>query len=193
MDFTCTVKNDERTIGKLLFQYYLYIYAPRLVSGGLFFVMLLLFVISRNLGGLGYCILLALSLMILSEFPVWKRKVIRLFYSLGMFDHETILHFTDHSISVQSGECSAVYPYKHFSFFFIRQGVMYLVVGEKEFHLSSAFSEDMFPDRGSALVECLKNSGVCYLDFWEWKRWRVNILLLIVVVLYSLALAFFRF
>ena len=70
---------------------------------------------------------------------------------------------------------------------------MYLVVGEKEFHLSSAFSEDMFPDRGSTLVECLKNSGVRYLDFWEWKRWRVNILLLIVVVLYSLALAFFRF
>ena len=140
MDYTYTVKNDEKTIGKLLFQYYLYIYTPRLVSCVFCAVMLLLFEISRNLDGFGYSLVIAWILMILSEFPIWKRKVIKMFYSLGMFDHETILHFTDHSISVQSGESSAVYPYKDFSFFFSWQKVIYLVVGEKEFHFSSAFS-----------------------------------------------------
>ena len=170
MDFKYSKKIEKKEVVSSLWNYYTFIYAPRIA----FFLVNIVFFSYAAWYMQDYAITACAAvygLVFLIEFPLFCKRILEVIAPTGIFDHVTELHFSDHILTTTCGLNTSSTEYKSFTGYFCKKNTIFLLMGKHLF--SSAFSKEIFPDQGEELLRCLENDGVKPVHFLFRKAWLI--------------------
>ena len=178
-----SIQGNRKRIADALWFYYLYVYAPRMVR---MFICALCFLFSGVKQGELIFLLLAaaFAIILVVEFPIFLRRVLKAVAPTGVFDKETHFHFYANKFSNRCGKNENVTEYSSFTGYFRYRKAIFLLMGNQLY--SCGFAEKMFGDKIGAFVSCLNQSGVKPLSFFSLKRWGLSITISALFILYTI-------
>ena len=128
---------------------------------------------------------IVILVLLLLSWPRYWRYIRDAFQKSGIFDMPATVHITDHFIEITCGENHSVHEYKIYTHYFSLNDVIVLLYKKS---ILGILERSVFPDEGAEWMKCLEANGVRRIQFWDFKRWRPVLLLLLLAVLMMLAI-----
>ena len=163
-----------------LLDYYLFIYAPRMVtmlSVSLFMLFLGITQFSADLSQMALMIACIGFACMIFEFPVFLFRVFKVVTPTGTFDKDSYLHFYPKKFLCRCGENESVTEYSTISGYFRFRNRIFLLMGGQMFF--AVFREVLFEGKMNDFISSLEASGVRKVNFFSLKRWGVTFGLII--------------
>lgn len=175
-EHTFTRRSDKKQFAAALLNYYLYIYAPRMITMftvSLFWIFLCMTQFAQDLrqvmimiAGVGFACMIF-------EFPVFMYRVFKVVTPMGTFEKDTYFHFYANKLLCRCGENENVTEYRTVSGYFRFRKRIFLLVGGQMFF--AVFSESLFDDKINDFISALADSGVKKVKFFSPERWGVSL------------------
>ena len=174
-----TEKSTKKELGRSLWLYFRYIYAPNIINMWFWALVMLWLEYSEKIELPISFELVALFMVIFSLvwYPNYRRQMLAAMQPKGVFDKEAELHFYHNKLSYKCGENQSTIEYSSFTGYFRSQGKIILLQGKELFGCS--FKESQLGNKLDDFIACIEQAGVKKAKFFTIKRWRSTILLLI--------------
>ena len=174
-----TEKSTKKELGRSLWLYFRYIYAPNIINMWFWALVMLWLEYSEKIELPISFELVALFMVIFSLvwYPNYRRQILAAMQSQGVFDKEAELHFYHNKLSYKCGENQSTIEYSSFTGYFRSKGKIILLQGKELFGCS--FKESQLGDKLDDFIACIEQAGVKKANFFTIRRWRSTILLLI--------------
>ena len=170
-------KTTEKETGRSLWLYFRYIYAPNIINMWFWALVIMLLDITSNIEFPLQLISLFMVIYSLVWFPNYRRQMLAALRPHGIFNKESELHFYSNKLEYQCGENQSTVEYSSFTGYFRSRGEIFLLQGKQLFGCS--FTESKFGDKLDYFITCLEQAGVKKVRFFDIKRWRSTIILLV--------------
>ena len=186
MDITFERQSNERDTRQKYRKAFFAVFAPG-YSLSLFFILLcaLLGYYIQQLRHICFPGAAVMLVLLLLSWPRYWRYVRDAFQKSGMFDMPATIHITDHFIEITRGENHSIQEYKIYTHYLDLKDVIVLLYKRS---ILGILDRSVFPDDGAEWMKCLEANGVRHIQFWDFKRWRLVLLLLLLAVLMMLAI-----
>ena len=179
-----TVQGSEQKVTQSLWDYYLYIYAPRIIRMIYTALCFLVFGLTDNtdfslfffmISGTVFCIFLL-------EFPVFRNRVLNVIKPMGTLENESFYHLYETKYITRCGENENTAEYRSFTGYFRFKNKIFLLMGNQLF--SGCFAESVLEGKEEAFIAALEKSGVKRVKFFALKRWAFTLAVILFFALY---------
>ena len=182
-----SVKSSEKKAAQALWNYYLYIYAPRLaimIIYGLSAIFLGAASFDHDFAAVMIPLGFAGLFCTLVEFPIYRSRVLKVTRPTGVFEKETFWHFYSDKFFSRCGENEQTSLYNTFTGYFRFRNSVFLLMGNQLF--ACGFAEHLFEDKLDGFLGCLEQAGVKKIKFFTIKRWLSGIMISVLCIAYCI-------
>ena len=182
MELTFTKQAEEAEIKRRWKKVFFALYAPMYVRYALYVVLFCLcgFLLRLDFNFIFFALALGYFLAILSWYSRTWKIYHEVFRKTGQFEKPTTVHLTDTFMELTGGENSAKNVYSIFSGYIELKDEIALI---NQKTIAATFRKKYFSDGGEELMQCLDKAGVKKIDFGGFRRWRLVLLPIAMMVI----------
>ena len=169
MDIQYTRQNSVKNLIYALWNYYLFIFAPRKVWQCCLAIILFWFAAIHPSDELLIFIAIIHVGLTVIDFPLFCFRMIKHLRPLGVFEHETVIKVTSDGIETSCNGNMVNSKYSSYAGYFILKNAVFMLGPNSSF--AGAVSLAALPDNGKEFIGILKANNLKQMAFFTVKRW----------------------
>ena len=169
MDIQYTRQNSVKNLIYALWNYYLFIFAPRKVWQCCLAILLFWFAAIHPSDELLIFIAIIHVGLTVIDFPLFAFRMIKQLKFYGVFEHETTIRITSNGIETSCNGNVVNSKFDSFSGYFIWKNTVWMLGANSAF--AGAFTLKKMPDDGKEFIELLRENNLKRVSFFTVKRW----------------------
>ena len=158
MDIQYTRQNSVKQTVRVLWSYYLFVFAPRKVWQCLLAAILFLYIAANPSDELLIFIAVIHVGLTVIDFPLFAFRMIKQLKFYGVFDYETTIRITSNGIETSCNGNVVNSKFDSFSEYFIWKDTVWMLGANSAF--AGAFTLKKMPDDGKEFIELLRENNL---------------------------------